>query len=66
MSTSKLTNGVALVASEGFDAAVRRALRDAFVAGCEAAETRSLFFSGAWADRETPKIAPVLRALARD
>lgn len=62
---SKLTNGVQLVVSENFDDAVRRALRDAFVAGCEAVDARSLFTAGQWADREAPKLAPVLRALAR-
>jgi hypothetical protein len=62
---SKLTGGVKLVVSEGFEDAIRRALRDAFVAGGEATDTRSLFTAGQWADREAPKLAPVLRELAR-
>lgn len=63
--TSKLTGGIKLVVSENFDDAVRRSLRDAFVAGCEASDTRSLFTAGQWADREATKLAPILRALAQ-
>jgi len=65
MQHSKLTNGVQVVVSETFEETVRRVLRDAFVAGGEATDTRSLFTAGQWADREAEKLAPYLRDLAR-
>jgi hypothetical protein len=62
---SKLSGGVQIVVSEGLEDTIRRMLRDAYVAGCEACETRSLFTAGQWADREAAKLAPILRELAR-
>lgn len=66
MTHSKLTNGVEFRSDEGLEDSVRRALRDAFVAGGEATDTRSIFTAGAWADREAPKVTAVLlKLLAR-
>ena len=62
---SKLTKGVEFRVDENFEDSVRRALRDAFVAGCEAVDTRSLFTAGQWADRESAHVADTLRRLAR-
>jgi hypothetical protein len=61
---SRLTHGVQLKKDESFEQGVRRALRDAFAAGCEAADTRSPFTAGQWADREAPKVADTLRTLS--
>lgn len=61
---NKLTNGVEFRVDEDFEQSVRRALRDAFVAGCEAVDTRSLFTAGQWADREVTDVAFHLRRLA--
>jgi len=63
---SRLSNGVQIVVSENFEQTVRRVLRDAFVAGCDTTDTRSLFTAGQWADREAEKLAPIIRALARN
>ena len=61
MNHSRLTNGVTFKEGEDLEQLVRRALRDAFAAGCEAMDTRSLFTAGQWADRETPKVLEAIK-----
>lgn len=52
------------MSDDGIDRAsddlIRRAIRDAFVAGCEAVREKSLFTAGQYADRETPRLRTAL------